>query len=210
MNPNARFAALLAAVLCLASWQAHAADTQTITSGDLDRVFNAIEHDKWRVAEQETVPLIQRDVQAQRHLIARLRYVYLVSIAVQLERRELKYADLKKKLSLVEGRLVIQPWHPVKAHGDACFNLICADKDKPSTLRTAQTNPDATQIYSFDYVDVGSPVDISSYDGQNARLGGILDRVEVNPNLAQAQKVGAGVTWFFRLFIKDGFIDFER
>ncbi len=211
MNPNVRFPRiLLATILCVVALQTYAADGQTITSEELDRVFDAIKQNNWRVAEKEAASLIQRDSQAQRYLIARLRYIYLFSIAVQVEQKDLKYSDLKKKLSLVERRLIIQPWHPVKTNANPCFNLICADKDNPSVLVTAQANGNATQIYSFEYFDMGTPINVSSYNGQNARLGGLLDKIEINENLVKAEKVGSGVTWYFRLFVRDGFIDYER
>lgn len=189
---------------------ASAATNQTITSQELDRVFGAISQNNWRSVEKETAGLIQRDSQSQRYLIARLRYIYLFSLATQLEKKSLKLADLKQKLSIVEQRLVIQPWHPVKAKADPCFNFICSDKDKPSLLLTVQANGGGTQIYSFEYFDMGGPVDISSYNGQNARLGGILDKIEINENLEKVEKSGSGVTWFFRLSFNDGFMDYER
>lgn len=211
MRISTRLLAIFAAAMMSAgSWQACAAGDKTITSGDLDRIFNSIDHGKWHAVEEETAPLIRRDIPGQKILIARLRYIYIVSIAVQLERRELRYADLAKKLSLVEQKLIIQPWHPVKANGKTCFNLICQDKENPSGLVSVETNNDATQIYSFGYFDMGGPIDISSYDGQNARLGGILDKIDINSNLAKVGEEGPTVTWFFRLHVKEGFIELER
>lgn len=201
---------LMATILSLLTFQTHGANSQTITSEELDRVFSAIKQNNWRVAEKEAALLIQRDSQAQKYLIARLRYIYLFSIAVQLEKKEVKYSDLKKKLSLVARQLVIQPWHPVKTNANPCFNLICADKDNPSVLVTAQANGNATQVYSFEYFDMGAPINVSSYNGQNARLGGLLEKIEINENLEKAEKTGSEVTWFFRLSVRDAFIDYER
>ncbi|HEX9192386.1 MAG TPA: hypothetical protein VF871_01340 [Burkholderiales bacterium] len=189
---------------------AQAANGPTITSQELDRVYTAIKQNNWKLVEKEILPLIKRPSHAQRYLIARLRYIYLFSLSIQLESKTLKYVDLKKKLAVLENRLIVQPWHPVNANADPCFNQICADKDKPSVLVTAQADNKATQIYSFEYFDMGSPVDISSFKGENARLGGILEKIEINDNLPKAEKANSGVTWFFRLLVKDGFIDYER
>jgi len=189
---------------------AQAASGPTITSQELDRVYTAIKQNNWKLAEKEVLPLIERPSHAQRYLVARLRYIYLFSLGIQLESKTLRYVDLKKKLPILEKRLIVQPWHPVNANADPCFNQICADKDKPSVLVTAQANNKATQIYSFEYFDMGSPIDISSFKGQNARLGGILEKIEINENLSKAEQANSGVTWFFRFSVKDGFIDYER
>lgn len=206
-----RFAGVVCGILmCFLCAQASAAANQTITSQELDRVFGAIRQNNWHSVETETSSLIQRESPPQRYLIARLRYIYVFSLATQVEKKSLRFADLKKKLAPVEGRLVIQPWHPVKAKADPCLNLICADKEHPSLLVTAQANGSGTQIYSFEYFDMGEPINIVSYNGQNARLGGILEKVEINENLEKAERSGSGVTWFFRLSFRDGFMDYER
>ena len=188
----------------------YAADQSTITSDDLDRVYSAIKQNNWRLVEKEVTPLIQRQSPAQRYIIGRLRYIYIFSLAIQTESGHLKYADLKKKLAIVEKRLVIQPWHPVSQNANPCFNQICADKDNPSLLVTTQANSNSTQIYSFENFDMGAPINIASFKGQNARLGGILDKIEINENLPKAERSNSHVTWFFRLYAKDSFIDYER
>jgi len=198
-------AVLLACIIC-----AYAAGESTITSEELDSVFTAIKQNNWKLVEKNVLPLRERSSYPQRYLIARLRYIYLFSLAAQIESKELKYADLQKKLSNVENRLIIQPWHPVNPHVSPCFNQICAKEDNPSMLITTQANGDATQIYSFEYFDMGSPINIDSFRGQQARLGGILYKIEINENLPAAIQDHSGVSWYFRLFVKDAFIDYQR
>jgi hypothetical protein len=139
-----------------------------------------------------------------------LRYIYIFSIAKQIENKAIPYEDIKRKLKIVEGKLVVQPWHPINTETRTCFNQICVSSDKPHTLYTAQTDNKGTLIYSFEYFDIGRPIDISSYNGQNARLGGILERVNVNQNIQNAEKESSGVSWFLQLNIKDSFIHFVR
>lgn len=183
---------------------------ETITAGDLDRVYSAIKQDNWSRVEKEVTPLLQRRSPGQRFLIGRLRYIYIVSLAKQVENRKLKYADFKRKLVLVENSLIVQPWHPVNHESSACFSQICADRDDPATLLTVQANHDATQIYSFEYFDMKVPLEIASFDGENARLGGTLDEIDINKNLPEAEKTGSGVGWYLKLHVKDGFMDYER
>lgn len=208
---NIREFLLAAIVIGLTAFtSAQAASNPTITSEELDRVYTAIKQNSWKRVEKESLHLIERPSYAQRYLIGRLRYIYLFSLSVQLKNKTLRYADLKKKVAVLEKRLIIQPWHPVNATADPCFNQICADKDNPSVLVTAQADNKAMQVYSFEYFNMGSPIDISSFKGDIARLGGILEKIEINENLPKAEKTNSGVSWFFKLSVRDGFIDYQR
>lgn len=196
--------------LLVSSACAHAAADPTITAGEVDRVYTAMQENDWGRVEQEASLLIERSSHPQRHLIARLRYIYLFSLAIQIERKELAYGDVVPRLAKIEKRLLIQPWHPINSDASPCFNQICTDEDNQTVLVTTQANRNASQIYSFEYFDMGNPISIESFNGQNARLGGILDKIQINENLAQAEQSGSAVTWYFRLFVKDGFIDYQR
>ncbi len=187
-----------------------AGENPTITANEVDQVFKALSEGKWGRVESLTKDLTQRQSPAQANLIGRLRYIYIYSVLKQIDGKKLTFKDIKNKLQLAEGKLIVQPWHPIKHDGSTCFNQICRPSDKPNNLFTAQTNAKGTQIYSFEYFDMGYPLDVSSYDGQNARLGGILKEIDINKNLEPALKEGSGVTWYVRLNVKEGFIHYER
>jgi len=202
---------LVALVALCAAWPALARDRDaTITAGDLDRVSDSLKRGDWTGLEARTAELIRRDSPGQRFLIARLRYMHVFAIAGQIEKRAIALADAERKLAAVQKRLILQPWHPVKLAAGSCLNSICADPEHPSKLMTTQTNATGTTIYSFEYFDMERPVSLDSFEGDNARLGGVLDKAELNPNLEAAHRAGSGVAWLLRLHVKDGFIDFER
>ncbi len=202
---------LLATFLFIASTGlCNAKQSTTITAQDVDSVFNSLGAMDWKTVEELSDELVQRDSPAQRNLIARLRYIYIFSIAKQIENKAISYEDIKRRLEIVEGKLVVQPWHPINTETRTCFNQICVSSDRPHTLYTAQTDSKGTLVYSFEYFDIGRPIDISSYNGQNARLGGILESVDVNQNIHNAEKASSGVSWFLKLNIKDSFIHFVR
>ena len=199
-------------VFCLAGVLAVSATNPntTITVQEVDQVFQALGEGEWKKAESLAKELMDRKSPAQINLMGRLRYIYIYSIAKQIERNELSHTDIVRKLKVVEGKLIVQPWHPVNTNSTSCFNQICSSHDKPHHLYTAQTNGKGTQIYSFEYYDTGNPIDISSFNGQNARLGGIVKQIEVNKNLGPAVKEDSGVTWYLRLHVNNSFIHFER
>jgi len=186
------------------------AATATITANELNKVFQPIKENDWAKVEQAAFQLINRQSPGQRYMIARLRYIYFISLAIQLENNKLTVAQLKDKLKVLEEKLIIQPWHPVKAKASPCFNKICASEDNPAVLVTTQANDKATQIYSFEYFDTGAPIDISSFDGAHARLGGILHKIEINPNLFKKLNSNTEVAWYLRLRFRDGFIQYNR
>ena len=198
-------------VVLLAVFQlSFAGDKTTITADEVDSVFKALSKGKWSTVESLAQNAIQRRSPAQENLAGRLRYIYLHAVLKQVEARSLSYGDVTRKLGAAKGKLIIQPWHPIDHDDSPCFNQICGPSDKPNHLYTAQTNHDGSQIYSFEYFTIGYPLDISSYDGQNGRLGGILKRIDINRNLERALKEGSSVTWFVRLHVEKAFIHFER
>lgn len=204
--------AAFSVVFCLTAGPAAGAGPRdrTITAEEVDRVFQAIVNGQWKETESLAKEFMGRRSPGQANLIGRLRYIYIFSIAKQIEKKKLAYKDIARKLRAVEGKVIVQPWHSVNSAGTSCLNQICAREGKPHHLYTAQTDGNGTWIYSFEYYDTGGPIDISSYDGQNARLGGTVERIELNRNLEAAMKEGSGVTWYFRLNVKDAFIHFER
>ena len=60
----------------------HAAGGSTITSSRMGRVYAGIQQNDWKLAGREVLPLIECSPRPQRHLITRLRYIYLFSLAV--------------------------------------------------------------------------------------------------------------------------------
>jgi len=139
-----------------------------------------------------------------------MRYIYLYALSKQLEKRELSFSDFKNKINLVLKKDVLQPWHPIKSESNTCFNYICNSEKQENILTTTQTSNAGTQIYSFEYFDVGYPLDVSSFDGQNARLGGVLEKIEINDNLGPALKAHSGVSWYLRLHFQDAYMQYER
>jgi len=197
-------------ILLACSSFSYATSGSFITAEELDRVFAAIRQNDWGLVEKEVFPLTESSSYPQRYLIARLLYIYVHSLAVQTGSGKLKYVDLKEKLSKLENRLIIQPWHPINPNAGPCFNQICPDPDNPSVLGTSQSNRDGTLIYSFEWFDMGMPIRIDSFSGQNARLGGILKKIEINDSLPNAEQSGSSVTWILRLKVGDGFINYKR
>jgi len=188
----------------------YATENRSISANEIDQVFKALSVASWAESEKLSKELMMRDSPAQINLMGRLRYIYIFSITKRIEKYELSYDEVIKKLDFVKGKLIIQPWHPINSKGGKCFNQICISSENPSILHTTQSDNGGAQIYAFEYFYIGYPLDISSFDGQNGRLGGILKNIDINKNLKPALKEHSGITWFLRLHVENSFIHYSR
>jgi hypothetical protein len=202
---------ILAALLWVALHSVIDAETMaTITNEEIANVYNSIKNNDWQAAEKLCYEITQRDSPAQRYLIARLRYIYVFSIAAQIEQTSLSYKEVVRKLNPMKDKMILQPWHPIGTSSKSCLNQICVSEDNPNELTTIQTNSTGTTIYAFEYAHVGKPIDLTSFKGQIARLGGLLAGIDINPKIREAENSESQVSWFFRLNIKEGFIQLQR
>ena len=140
--------------------ETYATENRSISANEIDQVFKALSTGTWAESEKLSKELMMRDSPAQMNLIGRLRYIYIFSITKRIEKYELSYEDLIKKLDLVKGKLIIQPWHPIKSNSETCFNQICMSSEDQSILHTTQSDNGGTQIYAYEYFDLGYPLDI--------------------------------------------------
>ena len=176
---------------------------------EVEKIFSAIRKTDWMEVENLSRKIIDYDIPAKKNIIGRLRYIYLIAVAKNLEAGKIKYSDVKGKLDIVLNKLIVQPWHPVKSSGGSCFNKICDSSEVKAHKATAQANSDGTQIYSFEYFDMGQDIELASFDGLNARMGGLLVKIEINDNLEPAMKANKGVSWYFRYHVRESFIQFD-
>jgi hypothetical protein len=187
--------------------------TKTISSVETDQVYSALSQGQWRNVETLTEKLINYDSPAQTNLQGRLRYIYIYAILNQILKKPSTLNNFIQKLNEMQGKLIVQPWHPIKAElkdTNPCFNLICVSSNSSNMLFTAQTNGNGSQILSFEYFDMNYQFDISSYDRENARIGGLVQKIEFNRNLESALNANSLVSWLIRINVSNSFIHFQR
>jgi hypothetical protein len=142
--------------------------------------------------------------------IARLRYIYLYSMAGKVlgysfaekkAEEEKAREDLKKAVSELIGERFMFPTRRILANCGDALNYICASDDKPGFLYVIAANSNGTVASpSIEYIDLGSnnKFDIKKHDKKAAVLSGILKRAEFN--LEKTDE------WVMRLFFEDGFV----
>ncbi len=184
------------------------AKDETITAEEFDVVFDAMREGDFKKAKKNAELLIDRDSPGQRYLIARMRYIYIYTLMVAFEKDELSMSEVTEKLNPLRGKMILQPWHPIRHDDKQCLNMICNDPDWDNTLFTTQTNRDRNAIYWYEYVNTGKHLDLSSYDGKMARMGGILDEFSFNEDLISTTR--SNVDWFLRIMVKDGYVQYNR
>jgi hypothetical protein len=180
----------------------------TITAEEFDEVFDAMRDLEWPKANKLAEDIIKRDAPGQRFLLARIRYIYIYTLMTQFEQSLITMNEMTEKLYAVKGRMILQPWHPIKASDVDCRNMICNDPEWEEVLFTAQTNRDKSRLYWYEYVNTGKHVDLSSYNGKMARMGGILKDFTFNDELYSKKR--SEVEWFLQLQIDDGYLQYNR
>ena len=140
--------------------------------------------------------------------IARLRYIYLYSLAGQiidfsLAGKTVGEENARKEIERAAYQFVGEEFilPAMKIRGDCTdqLNFVCASKENPGVLRIAATNPTGTSIHLFDYIKMpGVKLDVIRHDNKDVILGGTLEKVEFNPNRT--------TVWIMRLIFKNGYV----
>ena len=140
--------------------------------------------------------------------IARLRYIYLYSLAGKVlsysfaERNteeEKAREELKRVSNELIGERFMFPTRRILTECTDVLNYICPAKNKPGFLYVIAANQTGTVASpSIEYFDMGLNFDIEKHNKKVAVLTGVLDRVEFNPKKTNV--------WIMRLYFEDGFV----
>lgn len=140
--------------------------------------------------------------------IARLRYIYLYSLAGKVlgysfaERsaeEEKAREELKRVSNEMIGKRFMLPVRRILNECGDVLNYICPAKNKPGFLFVVAANQTGTIASpSIEYFDMGLKFDIEKHDKKAAVLTGVLDRVEINPERSNV--------WIMRIYFEDGFV----
>lgn len=177
-----------------------------ISDRDWGRLAGALSREEWdnsiRLSSQY---LSQLSGENDKKQMAQLRYLNLFALAGRLSALiagrnlpaiEPAREDVETASRQFKGRELIAPPRTFSISCAGKLNFICAVKDNPKALRVTATNKNGDAILSFDYVLFGEEVKPYEMDGKRVFLGGLLDRVDVNPDIDKP--------WMMRLSLKNG------
>lgn len=174
-----------------------------------DALAAAIKREDWAEASLTAEDYLKKTgAETKDKQIARLRYIYLYSLAGQIidfsvAGKEVGEENARRELERAANQFIgeefILPSRKIRADCTDLLNYVCASKDNPGIMRITATNSTGTSIHSFDYVKMsGVKLDVVRHSNKDVVLGGILEKVEFNPNKSNI--------WIMRLIFKDGYV----
>lgn len=179
-----------------------------ISDTDWTTLASALEREDWKQsATLASTHLQTLKTENDKKQIARLRYIYLFSLAGQILTAnaqgnalegEKAWTELDKVMATFINKEFVMPARPFTTDCDKKLNVICEVKETPNTFRTTATNKEGSGIHSFDYVQFDQAINLKEFDGKETFLGGTLRRAEYNEDKTKP--------WVLRLFFNNGFM----
>jgi len=179
-----------------------------ISDADWTSLAAALEREDWKQSAAFAATHLQTlKTENDKKQIARLRYIYLFSLAGQIlfanaqgnaVEGEKAWAELDKVMETFINKEFVMPARPFATDCEKKLNVICEVKETPNTFRTTATNKEGSGIHSFDYVQFDQAVSLKEFDGKETFIGGTLRRAEYNEDKSKP--------WVLRLFFHKGFM----
>ena len=181
--------------------QADKKPVSAITETQWKDLVAALKAENWEAAaalSSDYMKLMKED--DEKKTLARLRYMYLHSVAGKVFEGKMSFEELEKAVKDLIGKEVVTPYRKITLDCQGEFNLICPSEENKKRTMTTAANKEGTSIFSFEYADLKETVDFSGNKGKQAAVGGIIKDIVPNPNKTTIV--------IMRIFISDGYIKF--
>lgn len=174
------------------------ATAQEISYDDFRSVIPLLEAEDFKGAFNSTNKLLEAAKTDSSDLHALVTYINLYFAAGMVSLRQMTYEAFEKHAQPFIGRRILMSGHPCVDSAGLAFNSIkFITMDGVPVASTITSNQNKTNILAFEYFKLEEQPDVSQLIGKNLRCGGILEKVEVNPNHS--------LVWICRLYIGQAF-----
>ncbi len=171
---------------------------QTITYNDFKSLIPSLQSENWKSAFEMSKKLLTGAEKDTSDFKAIVLYVNIYSAAGMVSQNQMTYKELKLHISQFKGQKIIMSAHPIGKNENNTLNqTIFSTEDGKNTAFTTSTNAGGTHIFCFEKFNFNNKVDVSNFGGSMVRCGGIVEKIETNPNESNI--------WILRLTIKDAF-----
>lgn len=175
--------------------------SKELTTQDWDRLISALVNNDWqtsgRLSEQYLKLYNKKDPGGE---AARLRYMYIYSIAGQMGERTIDRKEGLKKVRKFIGLRVEMPSHPIQPSKDCIFNCFWPLDDDKTKIFTSAANKEGTFIHAFETFERPKGLDVENNRGKTLRLGGTLANIELRGQFLAA----------FGIEVKDCYFEMEE
>ncbi|MEN2436759.1 hypothetical protein AAH994_15180 [Weeksellaceae bacterium A-14] len=158
---------------------------------DYNSLIQFLQEEKWTDAEKICNELLKstelNDSLQTEKLV--LRYIYIYSNAGLLNEHKINKEEALKRVQFLKGKEMIMPSHPFRENCSTnCTNFA---NDNKNTFYTCVTNKSATQIFSFEYVNIANRINENeiNLDNKMISLKGTLNEISVEGNILPRYKL---------------------
>lgn len=169
--------------------------SQTITYENFKSLIPYLQNENWSSAFKESEILLNKAEKDTSEYEAITIYINILSAAGMVTDGKMTYEELEKKVMKFQGQKIIMSAHPIKKENGSGLNFTKLISSNEAF--TIASNKKGINILCFEIIYFKEDINISDLQNSTIRCGGILDKIEMNPNKSDI--------WILRLIVKDAF-----
>ncbi|HZH30203.1 MAG TPA: hypothetical protein VEY11_05530 [Pyrinomonadaceae bacterium] len=163
----------------------------------------AVSNEEWDAAFGLSTRLLRemkQDDEAKR--LPRLRYIHMYAAAGRVTEGRMSFEQLEQALKDFKGKEVEMPYREITRDCGGALNFICPADGAKDRLFVSASNKSGTSILAFEYIGLKEAFDAAKHEGEQASVGGIIQRIVPNPNKSRAIVM--------RIYVAEGYVKLDR
>jgi len=171
--------------------------SQIISYDDFQGLIPYLQTENWKRAFKTSSKLLVSTESDTTDLKAIVMYMNIYSAAGLVSQGKMTYDELEKKIMKFQGQKIVMPSHPITKNTGSlnCLHFSVADSTNEASI--ASTNEGGLNILCFEYFYFNDKQNPERFGNAMVRCGGILDKIELNPNKSKI--------WILRLRVTNAF-----
>lgn len=146
---------------------------------EYNKLLELLSKEKWTKTESLSRKLIDdtegNDSLNQAHQV--LNYIYIYSVAGMMNERKITQEEALQKVQFLKSKRMQMPAHPYLA--DSYVNCTKINEEYKNEFFTGVNNPEGTQIFSFEYVEIKDGIKDSPKDLEGKMIVQIGDLTDI-------------------------------
>ncbi|MCL9805069.1 hypothetical protein NAT51_06040 [Flavobacterium amniphilum] len=173
--------------------------SQTVTYEDFKLLIPFVQNENYKEVFEKSNEILSKTVDDSSDLRGIVSYMNLYASAGMVTVDQMSYEDFVKHSDRFVGKRLVMAAHPCVSSEDMASNSIkFVEDDGKQRAMVITNNKQKVNILFFEYFSFSEKQNPEDYIGKNVRSGGILEKIEVNPNKSKI--------WIARLHMKDSFV----
>ncbi len=172
--------------------------TQILTREDFSGLIPYLKTEDWKSAFKQSAKLLKSAPADTSDYHAMILYINIFSAAGMVSEGKMSFKELEEKVMKFKGQKIIMPSHPVTRKDGALSQVKFTVNDSTNEAFTSAANAKGVNIFCFERYYLKNRIDPADFpDRVFVRCGGILEKIETNPNKS--------TIWILRLTITNAF-----